>query len=284
MELENPADKDQWEKRSFGSSANTLTGYVAKNRFYDLGASACHGTFSRSQFYARKNSEYVEQLWSRKMPNNCKDAADVEEIYYPWLLNESPWAQAFVEKDYKKAKNHGFSLRADLPYDYVASSVVATRWLTERYSGYGSWTTKRIPLYKKLLSDIGPLWAFIMANLYAPKGGSLERFSFVMQSGHEMLPSTLTVEGLKKFISGKHSAGESFARNQGYSSIGTTWGSAGESITTLAKDWRFDKKAVVDLNLFRKPDLEGGYPVLSYKDLVNLVPILKELVNDPKVA
>jgi hypothetical protein len=287
----NQAIKDAWDAKEIiaSSSWNTYTGLSTQGandalpRFQSFDQHVCHGKLSKIGGYMGQYSN-VKVVWSRKAPNQDGATKELEDIYYPWLLNDSPWAAAFIEKNYSKCLKHGFSLDASLPHSYVASALVATRWLTEKYQ---SWTTDRYPLYKKLLAGKeDPLWAFIMANLYYSP--TKERYSFSMPTGHEMLPPTMSLETLGNFVHGRYADQPSFAENRGYSGIGITWGKTdvpeGVMLKTLAKNWTVKKDTKVDLNVFRRPDPKSGYPQLTYEELLIVMRNIQEMVYAKKAA
>jgi len=285
--LVNPKEKEKWDATPVMEKSNAALGIVAENTFYSLGHhNACHGELlwgriGWSQKAVKRGT--LQEVWSKRM-KLLPGAEEIDNIFYPWLMNESPWAKAFLQKDYKIAKKEGFSLDANLPADYVASACVATRWLTENYSGFSQWPTRRFSLYKRLLSEgVDLLWAFIMSNLFIPSK-SLD-YNFSVQDGHHVVPPAWTLDGLKKFVVGDYSKSqETFSEKGGYYTIDSAWvgKGTGERLKDLAKSWTGSSKTTIDYNLFRRPSSVGGYPQLNFKDLLNVMEHLKGLVSDQK--
>ena len=285
--ITNEDAKKSWDAYEPKDGDNTYLGLVHKGVFINLGRGPCHGQlaqYSVSSYISKYGP--LEELWSKRMMLQEGVTPEIEETYYKWLVNDSPFAEAFIEKDYEKIKKHGFNLRIDLPADYVAAAAIATRFLTERHSGDQSWVVKRIPLYGKLIKSGMHLdWAFILANLYTP---SEENVSYQNIIGHEVIPYNLTVQGLKNFLTGEYNkTTPSFAVNKGYNHVYTTWEHGNvksPTIQALAKSLVFEDKGFKDFNLFRRPLQTGGYPQIPFTDLPKVVEKLKELMNDKKAA
>lgn len=290
--LKNPKDKEEWERFDpSGSSSNASLAVSWDGTFVSLGHShACHGAFQANYggLAARLNKDLedtsqIDCIYSRRM-KLLTGAEDLEVPYYTWLLNESPWAEAFLEKEYEKLPVKTFVLRADLPACYIASAAVATRYLTECYTGYNEWPKNRFALHKALLKGgVDPLWAFIVANMYRPADLKAKTFTFTMQSGHHVLPPELKMKSLKKFVTGDYNKEDkTFSEQRGYRFIDRNWvsDSDGTLISTLAKTWSFKKSGAVDYNVFRKPVGSSGYPTHTFEELLQVVDLLKGIVSD----
>ena len=108
-----------------------------------------------------------------------------------------------------------------------------------------------------------------------------------MQSGHEMLPPTLSIEGLARFVKGEYTPGKTFRQLRGYSTIGTAWGTPGPEgmqIRHLAKNWPLKISKKEDFNIFRRPDPNTGYPSLNFNEVLQVMEHLQEKVYAEKVA
>lgn len=288
--------KYEKERANFVATANSATynssnAYLAaadaKQGWHLLGAGACHGGFSANSYGTRDwevvfSARMVVQPIVAKLSKERK--IDIEKEYYTWLLNESPWAEAYVDKDYEVVKKYGFAIRTDLPHNFVASACVATRFLTEKYSGSSTWVVNRIEVMVDLLDKGVPmLWAFILANMYN-KHGSKGTYSYSMPSGHEMLPPNWSVKALKNFITGNYNkAAPTFRANRGYNGIGTAWRhSEGKSQHTSerAKYWIKKKVDVINNNIFEPLDQLNGFPAIDLDTLAQLPQLIQEEYKD----
>lgn len=290
--VNNSKEKISWDAYQPQSDDNAYLGLSIEDKFINLGRGPCHGGF---QLYSVGNAlrphakPVLKEAWTKRMMLQDEASEKLADTYYTWLIKESPFSEAFIEKDYEVCKKHGFNLRVDLPSDYVASAAIATRFLTERHGGSEVWVKKRIPLYERLVNDkMDLLWAFVLANMYAPSG---KGYSFQMIDGHEMLPSSLTINGLNRFVKGNYlKDSKTFAEAKGYISVGTAWvpRTAGQdtspTLKVIAKNLHFMAKDYKDFNVFRKPDVYAGYPIIPYKDFPLVVEKLKELINEKAAA
>lgn len=245
---------------------NAYTAVEYPDKFQNLGEGACHGNF---QGDLRKGCTV---LHSWKMNNSFPVDPVDEKFFYTWLINESPWAKAFIEKDYEEVLKKGFTLDPKFPADYILSACVATRFLTESYN---KWTKSHYETFKDLVNEkVDPLWAFVMAVMYKKVSGG---YTYQMQNGHEVVPVHWTLPTLKRFVEGRYKNNTSFTERGGYSTIGTAWQEPGVSTNIRAVVWGDSKLKAEDLNIFRKPN--GKYPLLSLKDLLFALDQVKEEVE-----
>jgi hypothetical protein len=282
--MEHKDRRKSWAKESMDSNANLA--WSKKGTFETVGGGACHGSFSGS---GRPNM--LDMLYSarQKLQEVVKTSSkatdlDVERVYYEWLLKESPWAEAYFDKDYDDVVKYGFSIRTDLPHDFVASACVATRFLTEKYSGSSTWVINRIPTFAELVKTGMPtVWAFVMANMYNKNGSG--KYSYSMPNGHEMLPPNWTIRAIKNFVTGDYNkAGPTFYNNGGYKSIGTAWRhsetSAHAHTSDLARKWGVKKDNTINYNIFEPLDTGGGYPALEFEALLRVQKEIEEALKD----
>ncbi len=276
MSYKDYLEKGQAFKKTGNSKhQNAFLGVKQENgTFRYLGTGACHGSLSGGA------SVKPICIHSWKMPCIAKNAKK-EAFFYTWLVNESPWAKAFILKNYKEILEKGFEIRTDLPADYVASACVATRFYTEIYN---DWTIPHIETFEDLVdSKVDPLWAFIMSMMYKKAGK--DQYTYRMQNGHEIVPYEWTLETIKRFFKGDHKppqdenahSQQTFYKRGGYGTIGTAWTEPGTSVKTRAKEWGTSKISAKDLNVFRKP--VSTFPVLTLKQLVDLIPEVKKEVE-----
>lgn len=242
--------------------------------FRSIGKGACHGAF-----YGYGTSfKDCDILWSWKMGNAPNSAKEAEPVYVEWLTNKSPWEKAFLIKDYSRIKEGGHAVRTDLPYDYVLSALVATRFFTEVHT---NWTVAHTQTFADLLGKgVDPGDAFLMAIMYKKVDSS---YQYQMPNGHEILPQHWTMGSIAAFVKGEYNPKTPlFKVEGGYRSIGTAWDYAHRGPSTLerAKVWG-EVKAIkgVDYNIFRRPDPNAAYPKLSLETLIGLIPTIKKEAN-----
>lgn len=259
--------------------ANTLLGAVCleneQELFYQINnGAACMAGFMKNNLnigLIKRNSTKLISFKTASVHNNKA----LEKTFYTWLLNESPWAEAYLEKDYGEVVKTGFVISTDLPSDFVASAAIATRFFTEKYMNHGA---KRCRVFEMLMGEgLEIIWAFLLANYYAlePEG----KLTFAPKAGHEILPVSWDLNGVKSFLTGNYSKRKAtFREEKGYTTVGTTWEKKSEgplavSFATFALTLG-NKKTLVNYNIFEKPS-NNGYPLISVKDFPDIVKELK---------
>lgn len=269
---QHPKEHEGWVASAKASAPNGVNAFLAAEsptKFSHIGYGACHGNFG--------GSGYVDYtiLWSWKMNTLKNTAQEAEKPFVEWLVNKSPWADVFIDKEYDSICENGHAARTDLPSDYILSGLVASRFFTETHT---TWTAPHTHTFADLLKEgVDATDAFLMAIMYKKVGNS---YQYQMQSGHEILPQHWSLGTLKAFMEKNYNPKTSlFKTVGGYRTIGTawTWKNDGPRTSDRAKVWgKVESNKGIDYNIFRRPDPNQAYPQLSLKTLIDLIPTIKQ--------
>jgi len=264
---------------------------LADNTYFEVGKWVCHGWLSEynMQHYIvgrEKLKKGVKYALSAVMKPWVSE--DKLLRYIDWLINRSPWEKIFVDKDATSVRQLGYLVDANHPSSFIGSAMVASRFMTESYSGK-SWEC-RCKVYQELL-EIGCTEneAFFFAHMYnieVDKGLYPLVFSR-LQSGHwTFFGSNYQENYVRNFLTGHvaKTGANILASGKGYESdtLNSTWG-----LTDLSSD-AFGKKVQAlqpirmevkkDHHIFRKLRVDS-YSIQDRADFISIINQLKGLLN-----
>lgn len=104
---------------------------------------ACHAGLANST-YAGFPREKATRIAAISLIQDRKNNEDDCLKYYDYLINRSPWADAFVNRSAKDTVANGAIFNTDIPANYMAGAMMATRMCTE----YRSWLPLWIEMVK----------------------------------------------------------------------------------------------------------------------------------------
>lgn len=272
----------QWKKNN-AYIAVVVKQKDGKLRLCELGAGPCHGALAYSSLrYQMLEGEQLEVILSQVQELRASQADS--EKFIDWLVNRSAWADVFLTKDVKDILKYGYVARTDLSNNLVAGAMIATRFITESYSGD---ICERIPVYKELL-DAGctEAEAYIFSHvLSAEKPRARSPYPIIVSalySGHEPFGvGSKSVSYFKNFLTGKVANPKTtFKERKGYESgIYGTWG--GDSDKTFTSFCRKLKprsaQMAVNYNIFEKKK-DSGFAITNQIELRDIVAQMKEAV------
>jgi len=236
----------------------------------------CHGDLMSDRGYVPKNTTH---LCVGITPLKVDETEALR--YYDWLLNRSPFADIFLEKDVSNILEVGLLLSTDHPNNLVLLALIASRWATEIHSKE---ITARWPTYQKLLkAGATENEAFIFAHLFNGKDGGtvLQRLHnghsvFDLQDANEKVYRNFLENTPEKRL-------QTFKERCGYASSGNvganTWGERrSDAFFSWMKTLK-PRRLVVqcDHNIFRKKSQEG-FIIADVPDLSDIIKQIKERI------
>ncbi len=281
---------------AFSSSANSYGAFILSDgTLGTVGPWVCHGWLRDENFPKYLRMDNLSARLTRTSPIYILSAVMYLHTsrafalnYINWLVNDSNWAEVFVDKDPERIMRLGYLVDANHPSNFIASAFVASRFLTESYSGAAS-LKLRHKVYDRLLSlGCTRNEAFIFAHMYTPE----TEFSLypvvpmLFNTGHTPFSyNGLTQIATKNFLTNTkaHLNKGTIAGGFGYpsNSISRVWG---EPPTYEDKFWQTvrglqPKKVTksVDHNIFRKIKLDG-MAYSSDEDFMSVITQLKGII------
>lgn len=270
------------EHNSFGAFI------LSDNSYFLVGKWVCHGWLSDNNITGYiKNREKlkigIKYVLSAVMTPWVTE--DKLLAYIDWLVNRSPWEKIFLDKDAKSVRKLGYLIDANYPSSFIGSAMIASRFMTESYSG-DRWQT-RCHLYQELL-EVGCTEneAFIFSHIYdSTTYKSLYPVSFsTLSSGHSTFYATYYQENyVRNFLSGTpvNVGKNTLAQGRGYeySSLNSTWGDATGKNSFLDKVSSLvpvHKHLKQDLHIFRRIISKDQYQILDREDFSSIISQLRE--------
>lgn len=268
-------------------SYNSFGAFVNKKDEYILvGKWVCHGWLGEgtvgSRGWGAGGIKYV--LSAVMYPHMDKD--DVP-VFIDWLVNRSPWAEVFVDKDVNSILKYGYLVNADFPTRFIASAMIASRFLSESYSG--DTFESRCKVWRELL-DMGCTEneAFMFAHMYDATSTKVlyPITASRLSSGHSTFLGFGYQEGyVRNFLNATPAnlTGRKLSSGVGYiyDTICNIWGSSYDSDSF----WERVQKIVprsrnqgVDHNIFRQM-VAKTYSYKNREDFASVITQLREMLN-----
>ncbi len=282
------ADEAASYRASRGGSNNSFGAFIdKKDNYVYVGNWVCHGWLKQYEIERRSwlkhGAKYV--LSAVMKPHMDKD--DVP-IFIDWLVNRSPYAAVFVDKDVQSILKYGYLVDADHPSQFIASALMASRFPTEAYTGSDTFA-RRCLVWKELLT-IGCTEneAYFFAHMY--NAASVKNVFPItpsrLGSGHNPFYGYQYGEGyVRNFLNATPQIPKGARRlSEGYGyppdSIDCIWGRqiSGEAFWTVVQGLA-PKVATAgkDYNIFRRIKREG----LEYRnreDFKSVIDQLREVI------
>lgn len=270
--------EDNTNNKEVSCKFNSRVGYTIVEKdnsetFYDLGFNYC---FSNLNCVKRKDGLKIGRVFSLLRPIRWNE--EYAEVYYNWLLNDSPWASAFLSKSYDKVKEEGFVLTTNISRDYLASALSATRFFTETH--HGSFKDQTKTFGELLEKGVGGKEAFILATYLYPN--SANHHSYILKHyvyyGHNIMPSDPSMKTLKNFYNGIYEESERFDSTPGYQTMSGIWKNDynRESFKTYASKFMKNEDGA-SKNIFQ---VEEKYLVINRDQLVDFANFVKEGIQN----
>lgn len=271
-----------------GSDWNSFGGFVlSDNTYFHVGKWVCHGWLSEYnlEHYVPNRGKVhktgIKYVLSAVMHNWTSTDEQLNK-FIDWLVNRSPWAVVFVDKDVQRIRELGYVVDANHPSSFIGSAMVASRFMTESYSG-DNWKW-RCDVYQELLA-IGCTEneAFMFAHMYNKEtAGKLYPITFSrLSAGHSTFYGCNYQENyVRSFLEGKPAnfGGNVLASGKGYEgdTLNKTWGKTTGSDAFAKKVQALlpvSKRIKKDLHIFRKAPSTS----YSYKDREDFASVIQQL-------
>jgi hypothetical protein len=251
-----------------------------------LGNGPCHGSL---QIYnlANKVTLPIKYILSAIQTHNYKDEYVLP--YIDWLLNRSPWADVFVDKDVKSVYKYGWLIGTDQPSNLVASACIATRYFTETYTPQIS---RRYETYLHILSlGFSEHESMLMSYLFEKDKGKKYLVNFrSLECSHSVFAMNRAPESYYRNFLNDNPKGcqtGSFKSRKGYDGeIHALWKSSGGSSSDAFFSWiqnvrPIDSKAKKSLNIFEKIETKG-FTITSEEGFKSVITQVLKRINDAK--
>lgn len=275
-ELEKIRTQFAKDYKSNGGSPNAFIGLVLDDMSYQcLGGGPCHGALQQYQLQSKLTAP-VKYILSWVIPLQSTVAFANE--YIRWLANESPWADVFVVKDVEDIKKFGWVVSADYPHNFVASALIATRNITEKYTDQ---VCARLPIYEEILRlGFSHAEAYIFSATYnkVSSGKKLYPIQYArLSSGHSPFELTYANEAYYRNFLNKSPSNlkdKTFKQYNGYTGdVCAVWAKGGSK--DAFSDWMKGLKpkvatAAKNYNIFEKAPVKG-YVINSPEDFKNIL-------------
>lgn len=259
----------EWKQRSLSKTSNASIVVVCKNGVVQtIGMQACHGGLSRSY---SSPPEYIISGIQRPSERMNYRTEDSEEVYLNYLLNDSPFANAFVTKDAKEAlAQECVVARADLPSNIMAAGLVSTRRVWE------------FPHISRITADlikhgVNPDLAFLISHYCYPSDG-LKQFAWCNKpSQHNSIDVTvMDKKAIKRFLDHKPlktKLNSNYSKSSDYRGYCEMWTDAkpGPSLIEFVKGIELNNNnSNKSINPFlkSKKSAESDLKLLSYPELL----------------
>jgi len=276
-ELEKVRTQFAKDAKTNKGSSNAYIAVVEDSGFYRLlGGGPCHGALQKYQLEGKLTYK-VKYILSWVMPILSSQAFADE--YIRWLANESPWAVVFLTKDVEDIKKFGWVVSAEYPANFVASALIATRNITEKYTDS---VCARLPIYEEILRlGFSHAEAYIFSASYNKahsSGKKLYPLQYArLSSGHSPFELSYANEAYyRNFLNNtpENLKKETFKENSGYTDSVTAMWSKGGSKDSFS-DWMrgIQPKVVTaakNYNIFEKAPVKG-YTINSPEDFKNVL-------------
>ncbi len=234
---------------------NVYMAYVLQGKkepyYYLVGNAACHGRLQKSYY-----PKGVMAILSVVRKGYIEDNKEACLRYISWLVNESPWAAIFIEKDVARVWDYGWVISPEHPANFVASGCIATRFFTENYEEA---VKKRFKIWLELTANnYSGTEAFLFANMISSVRSDLYPMSVVpLTNGHTIFDGVnMSFEVAKAFLSHKPTNLHPLLNKQGGVSGGvfalwTGHSGSGSFAKVLTELSPLNAKTKVDLHIFR---------------------------------
>lgn len=279
------------ERSNNNKSSNAFIGLVFKHNttgelhYHELGPGPCHGALSQSSLRSYCSGiikAYSPEYILSSVQNLLVPQADAE-MFIEWLVQRSPYQEAFITKDVKDILKYGYVCRTDLPNTFVAGALIASRFITESYNDS---IVKRFKVFKKFTeAGISETEAFLFAHSFVlnnKAGGRWEVEVSNLSSGHAAID--LGGRGLtyaKNFLNANIADKRgTFKERMGYESgIFSVWGeSESKNLSSICRVLKPRSKLdAKNYNIFEKKPT-AGYLINNLDDLRDIGEQLKERI------
>lgn len=280
-------DANPYRQKMEGGS-NTFGGYITADGVYHrFGPYVCTGWMHTYNFSATLSilpeggGRKVVFLLSAVMSSVGTQKQTV--AYIDWLINRSPWAEIFVDKDAKQVFALGYVIDTTKPANLIGNALIACRLFTESYVAGAKF---RVKTYLELLElGCSEQEALLFSQMYAPSERGYPYTFSRFSSGHAVFTASGADQTYyQNFLrSTPANLTESFQDLQGYEcgTINSTWGTTTGNDTFANKvkslhPIRAEKKK--DLNIFRKETREA-FSYGNKQDFLSVIQQLRELIN-----
>ena len=263
-----------------GAGHNSYGGFLLDDgELVVNGTGVCHGWMQIGSMAPRKITGRMKFVLSSVMKSWGTRPQTL--AHTDWLINRSPWASIFVDKNAESVLELGHVLDVTQPANLIGSGVIASRFFTESYVADAR---KRIRGYLEFLNlGCSENEALLFSQLYSFSDSSYPVNYSRFSSGHAVFYSNgVGAKYYKNFLTNNPTLlTESFNELGGYrtGTLNAVWGSNGsDSFSVKVQALRPIKaQKKKDLNIFRKVNRDA-WTYDNAADLKSVTNQLKELI------
>ena len=270
------------------SDHNAFGGFIsASGSYQEVGRWACHGWLGPAYFgrWGYSKQKPVKYVLSAVMHRHANVTKQQHLDFIDWQVNRSVWANLFVDKDANRILDLGHVVDADNCPDFIASAMIASRLMTESYSG--DEICKRVDVYHELLdAGCSNEEAFFFCHMYNHTGKNTYPVVFSRwQSGHStFFGNSYNEDYVRNFLRGNpvNKSKELLSEGKGYTRVNGLWGNQstrsdafGEAVKGIIPEQKHKKE---DLHIFRKAPKEG-FEYTNREDFMSVINQLRRIIN-----
>lgn len=289
-------DKLTLEREKFAVSAKgykSSNAYIALTKeledgrifFKDLGGGPCHGALQNYYSDRRPFYDDAKDVFILSYVQNLRVEKGQADQFFDYLVNRSPFANIFIEKNLDNIYKLGHVVSTQHPENLVISGLIASRFVTENYNDV---IVERVKIFfeiKRLGFDEN--FAFIMAHLF---NGCIQpkRYKVTyspISSGHSVFDFNGVSEAyIRNFVNATptNPHKNTFFTSRGYG-LGVTslWAKSvsGEAFANWMRGLKpLSNKEAKNLNIFYKPKITN-FEITSEEDFKDILEQIKERIN-----
>jgi len=267
-----------------GPSQNSFGAFILGDNSYRLiGKWVCHGWLQEHQVQNWYRSEYkgIKYVLSAVMSLNKGVSKKRALTYIDWLINRSPWAEVFVDKNAESVMELGYLVDAKHPSNFITSAMIASRFITEAYVSPDTFEGRNKLFFELLEAGVPETESFLFCHYYS--GAKKDLFPVYyspISTGHTVFSDRMfDKDYFKNFLRGfaVNPSKEFLDKGKGYQGgIFMLWGE-GKGHNKFSEFMRALKPArvslKVDLNIFRKIKEDQ----IQYDNMEDFLSVLRQL-------
>jgi hypothetical protein len=259
----------------------------------------CHQQLCEANDDHENDSEllYIQNFFLE--PHDCIDD-EVQLRYINWVVNESPYKDAFVIKDPKEIYNNYYLLRTDIPANMLVGACVVGRLSWEDHSGNGINNEDFLNVWWHIVKNGGdPNLAFVFAHLFRGKTHNGELFPVICMANkdahHVCTFSKAKFSKIRNFVfDEKKNLERNFNEVKSYKRIENLWETdnhdkwdgdySSEFVNFLMKLEPKSKVETINYNIFKPKDMYSvtgkSYQITNEEDLMEIFRQVEEKIHE----
>lgn len=273
---------DKLDDEELDSDNNTaLIAFVCNDGRYEVGENtACHATLN--EFTGKKGDlKYIQNFTLTPFPDYSRE---MHLMYISWLINNSPYAEVFLNKDPEFILDNYYICDAAAPTNVLIGGLICTRF---------TWEDKNrnaLPVWARIVKLGGdPNLAFAFSHIFRKTIASrTELYPIAATTGQDyhnlMTFSNAPLYKVVNFVKdNKQHIEEPFNIKREYNRVENLWEGAGNITPTFYDSCAYlqpiSNKETVNYNIFKtSTNVKKLYEISNDEDLMNIFNQLEEAI------